>query len=88
MSKENCPKYHMIASSKECESAALQLGYKYKGVINENKDPADRPAGCFYNNNGKVYINTILDQSDTSPHFEGIGGLCTIKGTIYYLFES
>ena len=50
--------------------AGLELGYPFNKEV---EDATERPQGCFWDENGRAYFNTILDATVT---WEGVGGIC------------
>ena len=64
----NCPVDMVIATETECRAAASIHGSFAKVVT-----AGDRPAGCFWDQNGRTYFNADLQSSAT---WAGVGGLC------------
>ena len=56
--------------------AASALGYPFNKEVS---DANERPAGCFWDQNGYAYFNNILDATVT---WGGVGGICGKHGKI------
>lgn len=67
---QNCPEGSMVDSATECMIAGSTLGHPY---VKEVSDPTARPAGCFWDQNGKSYFNVELQASAT---WGGVGAIC------------
>ena len=78
---QNCPTNQIVASRQECEVAGSQLGYPFAKEVTSVDNPSNpgenRPAGCFWDQNGHSYFNTNMD---ASASWNGVGGICKRKG--------
>ena len=75
----NCDTASMVDSEEECRLAGEEVGYPFAKSVNQDATAfgVGRPAGCFWDQNGRSYYNTNLESSST---WGGVGGICrTVK---------
>ena len=62
-----------VVTEEECILAGGFVGHPFNKAV---ADATGRPGGCFWDQNGDSYFNTILDGSAT---WGGVGGICKGK---------
>ena len=73
----NCPLDGVISIEAKCKQAASQLGLNYR-----KQRPGPRyPAGCYSDDLGTVYFNSIIDPSLTANLYGHWGAICVGGGT-------
>lgn len=67
---QNCPSGQMVSTAAECKQAGAAVGHKFNKVVS---DKYQRPAGCFWDQNGESYFN---EQLGASASWGGVGAIC------------
>ena len=67
----NCPTGLTLSTQAECEAAGAEFGYPFQSLAG----PAtNRPGGCFWDQNGRAYLNRNLEANPGL--WSGVGALC------------
>jgi len=79
---KNCPAPIMITDEAECRQTAADaaaIGVEFGISFDSRNRPGMkvRPAGCYWDQNGKINFNQNID---AVPEFKHAGGLCKIIG--------
>ena len=75
---QNCPPNKIVTTENVCKEAAVFVGANYDGTV----EKSIWPAGCFGDEVGNVFFNTIIDPSKTSPAYEQ-RGVCIETGILF-----
>ena len=68
-----CPAASQVVTEQECRLAGELVGHPFNKAVT---DATGRPGGCFWDQNGHSYFNTVLDGAST---WGGVGGICGKK---------
>jgi hypothetical protein len=72
----SCVAAEVTATAAQCQVAGAELGLPFEKSVNA---PSGRPAGCFWDINGRVYFNQALE---TIAVWDGTGGVCTKQSNV------